>query len=212
MLRILAAIGCLALLGCVESPVPLESGGRVSDPRLIGVWKTDFDGDPMVAIIRPQGSGLVADVQAYSEPGPKAATTRYEIVLAQFGERRYMSIKDPKLSPTWAIAGYEFEGKDRWCLHPVPSEALAADLESKALPGAIKPDRHLTTVELSATSEQLRKYFAEHGARVFDDHPLMGFGKTASAVLPPPQTQEDRDRGDPGFDEVKPCNGSALQD
>ena len=204
MIRIFAALGCLALAGCMDSPVPLESGGRVSDPRLIGLWNTDFDGDPMVATIRQEGSGLVADVLAYSEPGPKAATTRYEIVLAQFGERHYMSIREPKLAPNWAIAGYVFEGKDRWCLHPVPSEALAADL-GKTLPGKVRPDRHLYTVELSATPEQLRKYFAEHGAKAFHENPLMAFEKTVSAVLRPPQTQEDRDRGEPGFDEVTPC-------
>jgi hypothetical protein len=205
MLRILAAIGCLVLAGCVESPVPLESGGKVSDSRLIGVWNSDFLGDPMVATIRQDGSGLVLDVLAYSEPGPKAATTRYQIVLAQFGERRYMSIREPKLSPNWAIAGYVFEGKDRWCLHPVPSEALAADLEKKTLPGAVKPDRHMPTVELSATPGQLRKYFAEHGATAFHENPLMVFEKTSSAVLPPPRTQEDRDRAVPGLEEVTPC-------
>jgi hypothetical protein len=205
MLRFLAAIGCLALAGCVESPLPLESGGKVSDPRLIGVWKSDLFGDPMVATLRQEGSGLVAEVQAYSEPGPKAATTRYEIVLAQFGERRYMSIREPKLSPTWLIAGYVFEGKDRWCLHPVPSEALAADLEKKTLPGAVKPDRHMPTVELSATPGQLRKYFAEHGAKAFHENPLLAFEKTSSAVLPPPRTQEDRDRAVPGLEEITPC-------
>lgn len=204
MIRILAALGCLALIGCVESPVPLESGGKVSDARLIGVWKTDFDGDPMIATIHEEGSGLVADVQAYSEAGPKAATTRYEIVLSQFGERRYMSIKEPKLAPTWAIAGYVFQGKDRWCLHPVPSEAMASHLENKTLPGAIKADRHLSTVELTATSDQLRKYFAEHGAKAFHENPLMAFEKTASAVLPPPQ-EIGEDPGEPGFDGPTPC-------
>jgi hypothetical protein len=206
MIRIFAALGCVMLIGCVESPVPLESGDRVSDPRLIGVWNTDFLGDPMVATIRQEGSGLVADVLGYFEPGPKAATTRYDIVLAQFGERRYMSIRQPKLSPAWAIAGYVFEGKDRWCLHPVPSEALAADLEKQSLPGAVKPDRHMSTVELSATTEQLRKYFAKHGAKAFHENPLMAFEKTASAVLGPPRTQEDRDRRAPaGFEGPTPC-------
>jgi hypothetical protein len=207
MLKVLAAIGCLALMGCVESPVPLESGGKVSDPRLIGVWKSDFMGDPVVATFRQEANGsLVADVLAYSEPGPKAATTRYEIVLAQFDERRYMSIREPKLSPTWLIAGYVFEGKDRWCLHPVPSEALATELENKTLPGAVVPDRHMPHAKLSATSEQLRNYFATHGAKVFHENPLMAFGKTASAVLAPPQTQEDRDRRAPaGFDGPTPC-------
>jgi hypothetical protein len=204
MIRILVALGCLAFFGCVESPVPLESGGKVSDSRLIGVWKTDFDGDPMVATIRQEGSGLIAEVQGYSGPGPKPEITRYDIVLAQFGQQRFMSIKDPKLSPTWAIAGYVFEGKDRWCLYPVPSEALAADLEKKVLPGAIKPDRHMPTVELSATPEQLRKYFAEHGATAFHDPPPLAFEKTASAVLPPPQ-EPGQDQGEPGFDGPTPC-------
>ena len=205
MIRILSALGCLVLAGCVESPVPLESGGAVSDPRLIGVWKTDLMGDPMVATFRQEGSGLVAEVQAYSEPGPKAATTRYEIVLSKFGDRRYMSIREPKLAPTWAVAGYVFQGKDRWCLHPAPSEALARDLEKKKLPGAIKPDRHMPHVGLSATSEQLRKYFTDHGATAFHENPLLAFEKTASAVLPPPQTQEDRDREAPGPDGPTPC-------
>jgi hypothetical protein len=206
MIRIFAALGCVMLAGCVESPVPLESGGKVSDPRLIGVWNADFLGDPMVATLRQEGSIVVADVQAYSEPGPKAATTRYEIVLAQLGERRFMSIRDPKLSPNWLIAGYVFEGKDRWCLHPVPAESLAADLESKALPGEVVPDRHMPYVKLSATSEQLRKYFGEHGARAFHENPLLAFEKTASAVLPPPRTREDRDREVPGgLEEVTRC-------
>ena len=209
MIRIFAALGCLALVGCVESPVPLESGGKVPDTRLIGVWNTDFDGDPMVATIRREGGALVADVQAYAEAGPKAATTRYEIVLAQFGQQRFMSIRDSKLAPGWAIAAYVFQGKDRWCLHPVFSEALVADLEKRVLPGAVKPDRHMATVELAATSEQLRKYFAEHGARAFHENPLMAFEKAASAVLPPPRTQEERDREEPGFDDVETCKGAA---
>ena len=206
MIRLLAALCCLALVGCVDSPVPLESGKKVVDPRLTGLWKTDLDGDPMLATIRTDTNGaLVAEMRAYTEPGPEAATTRYEIVLARFGEHRYMSIKDSTMSSHWAIARYVFEGKDRWCLHPVPTEMLATDLEKKALPGAIKPDRHLPTVALSATPDQLRKYFADHGAKVFDDHPLMAFARTTSTVLPPPQTQEDRDRGEPGFAPVTPC-------
>src|SRR5688572_10334114 len=101
--RILAALGCLALIGCVQSPVPLDSGGKVSDSRLIGTWKTDFGGDPMVATIRQEGGGLIVDLLTYSEPGPKAATTRYDIVLAKFDQQRFMSTRDPKLSPTWLI-------------------------------------------------------------------------------------------------------------
>jgi hypothetical protein len=170
MYRIFLSLALLALAGCVESPVPLESGGTVSDPALIGTWKSDLDGDPMVATIRQEANGaLVADVQAYWEPGPKAATKHYQIVLAKF------------------------------------DGALVKDLELKKLPGELKPDRHLSTVELNASSEQLRDYFASHGANAFHEQPLMAFERVSSAVLPPPRTQQDRDRDPPGFNEVAPC-------
>ena len=206
MIRILVALACLSLAACVESAVPLESGGKVSDPALLGVWKTDLDGDPMVATIRKEASGeFVADVQAYWEPGPKAATRHYRIVLAQFGKQRYMSILDAELSPNYSLAGYVFEGKDRFCLHAAYSEALVRDLEGNKLAGKLKPDRHMPTVELSASSEQLRSYFAGHGADAFHENPLMAFERVSSAILPPPRTQEDRDRDAPGFNEVTPC-------
>jgi hypothetical protein len=172
MIRILASFVCLALAGCLESAVPLESGAKVSDPALIGFWKSDLDGDPMVATIRQETNGdLVADVQAYWEPGPKAATKHYQIVLAQFDEHRYMSMRDAKLSPGYSLARYVFEGKDRFCLHAAYSERLARDLEQKVIPGQVKPDRHMPTVELSASSEQLRSYFARRGAGAFRDQP-----------------------------------------
>ncbi len=206
MLRIFAAFALLPLTGCVESSVPLESGSKVSDPALIGLWKSDFYGDPMVATIRQESSGkLVADVQGYFEPGPRAATKHYQIVLAQFGANRYMSIQDPGLTPNYSIARYVFEGKDRFCLHAAYSEALVQDLEGNRLAGKLKPDRHVSTIELSASSEQLRHYFAAHGAAAFNDQPLMAFQRVSSAELPPPRTQEDRDRDPPGFDEITPC-------
>lgn len=206
MFRSSVALACLLLAGCVESPVPLESGDKVSDPRLVGTWKTDFDGDPMVATIRQEAGGkLVADVQAYSEPGPKAATTRYEIVLAQFGAQRFMSIREPKLSPGYLLARYVFEGRNRFCLHNVPSEALAKDLEEKKLSAEIVDDRHMPHVKLAASQDQLRRYFATDGARAFHEMPLMAFERAAGAVLPPPRTQQERDRDPSGFNEVAPC-------
>lgn len=206
MIRIFAVLALLPLTGCVESTVPLESGEKVSDPALIGLWKSDFDGDPMFATIRQEtNGGPVADVQAYWEPGPKAATKRYQIVLAQFGEHRYMSILDPGLTPNYSIAHYVFEGKDRFCLHAAFSEALVKDLDGSVLPGKLKPDRHVSTVELSASTEQLRGYFSKHGARAFHDQPLMAFERVSAAVLPPPRTQAERDQDGPGFDKVTPC-------
>ena len=206
MIRIFAALALLPLAGCVESPVPLESGDKISDPTLIGLWKTDADGDPMIATVRQEPNGeLVADVQAYWEPGPKAATKHFQIVLAQFGEHRYISIRDASVTPNYSIARYVFEGRDRFCLHTVPSDALVKDLEGSVVPGKIQPDRHMSTVELSASSEQLRAYFSQHGARAFHDQPLMAFERVSAAVLPRSRTQEERDQDEPGFDEVSPC-------
>lgn len=205
MLRTIALLALLPLAGCVESPVPLESGEKVSDPDLLGDWKTDLMGDPMVATIRLDDKGqLVADVQAYWEPGPKAATKHFRMVLARFGEHRFMSLSEPDLAPSYALSRYVFEGKDRWCLHTAPTEATAADL-GKTLPGEIKPDRHMPHVALSATPEQLRAYFATQGAKFFDDHPVMAFERVPAAVLPLPRTQEERDRDAPGMKEVTPC-------
>jgi hypothetical protein len=206
MIRILAALACLPLAGCVESVVPLESGEKVSDPALIGVWNVDFDGDPMVATIRNGADGhLVADVQAYWEPGPIAATKQFGIVLARFGKHRFMSVRDAALSPNYSLARYVFDGRNRFCLHAVFSKALVEDLERNVLPGKLKPDRHVSTVELGASREQLRGYFGKHGARAFHDQPLMGFERVSEAVLPPPPTQDERDRDEPGFKEVIPC-------
>ena len=206
MMRILAVLACLALGGCVQSAAPLDSGGKVTDPRLIGDWKSDLDGDPMIATFREDADGnLVADVQAYWEPGPKAATQRYEIVLARFGEQRYASFRNTKLSPDYALAGYVFQGKDRFCLHAASTEQLAADLETGKLPGKVVPDRHMRTLELSATPEQLRSYFADHGISAFDEQPVMAFERVSSAVLPPPRSRQDRDADSPGFNEVTPC-------
>lgn len=206
MIRIFAALALLPLTGCVESAAPLESGGKISDPALIGLWKTDFDGDPMIATIRQETNGeLVADTEAYWEPGPKAATKHFQIVLARFGAHRYMSIRDAGLAPNYSIARYVFEGKDRFCLHVAFSEALVKDLEDGVLPGRLKPDRHVSTVELSASSEQLRGYFSKHGARAFHDQSLMAFERVSAAFLPQPRTQEERDQDEPGFNEVAPC-------
>ena len=93
----------------------------------------------------------------------------------------------------------------RFCLHAAYSEALVRDLEGKELPGKLKPDRHVPTVELKASSEQLRSYFASRGAGAVHEQPLMAFERVSSAVLPPPHSQEDRDRDGPGFNEVTPC-------
>lgn len=206
MIRVLAALALLPLASCVVSTVALKSAGKISDPALIGTWKTDFDGDPMVATVREQANGdLVADLQAYWEPGPKAATQQFQIVLSRFGERRYMSVRDTSVTPNYSIARYVFEGKDRFCLHAVFSETLVKDLEAGVLPGKLTPDRHVSTVELTASSKQLRSYFSQRGASAFHDQPLMAFERVSEAVLPPPPTQEERDKDDHGFEEVAPC-------
>ena len=205
----LLCLACLLLAGCVESPSPLETGITVSDPALIGTWKSDLDGDPMVATIRQDSNGrLVADVQAYWEFGSKAATKRYEIVLAQFDEHRYASFRAPDLSPNYWIARYVFEGRDRFCLHAASTEHLAQDLERQRIPGKLRQDPHMATVELNASPEQLRDYFAAEGAQAFDDTPVMAFERTAAAVLAPPRSQEERDRDPPGFNEVRACKSA----
>jgi hypothetical protein len=206
MLRIFAVLAMLPLTGCVQSAAPLDSGGRITDPALIGQWKTDLDGDPMIATFRQETNGeLVADLQAYWEPGPKAATKHFQVVLAQFGEYRYVSVRDVELSPNYLIARYVFEGKDRFCLHTVSSEALIKDLEGGVLPGKLIPDRHISMVQLDASTEQLRGYFSKHGARAFHDQPTMAFERVSAAVLPQPRTQLERDHDEPGFNEVAPC-------
>jgi hypothetical protein len=205
-LRVAAVLALLPLAGCVQSVAPLESGSKISDPRLTGHWKTNLDGDPMVATVRQEkDGGLIAEVQAYWEPGPKAATRHFQVVLAQFGEYRYASIRDLELSPNYLIARYVFESKDRFCLHVVFSDALVEDLEAGVLPGKLQPDRHLSTVELAASKEQLRGYFEKQGARAFHEKPLMAFERVPAAVLPQPRTQEEKDQDEPGFNEVEPC-------
>jgi len=202
--RILAALACMALVGCVESPVPLESGAKVSDPALIGLWKTDLHGDPMIATIRQEKDGrMVADVQGYFEPGPKAATEQYEFVLAHFGEQRYMSIRYVKESPKYRLARYVLVNKDRFCVYGGYSDALLADLEQKILPGAVIPDRHISNVGLTASSEQLRDYFSKHGAKAFhtEDEAAMVFQRVTSDVLPPPKGPPD----DPDAVKATPC-------
>jgi hypothetical protein len=172
----------------------------------MGTWKSDLDGDPMVVTIHRKTNGdLVADVQAYWEPGPKAATMQFQLVLAKFGEQRYMSFRSLEMAPTYAISSYLFQGRNRFCLHAAYSERLIQDLQDKILPGELKPDRHVSNVELSASAEQLRGYFAAHGATAFHEEPLLAFERVKSAILPPPRTQEQRDRDEPGYNAVTPC-------
>lgn len=193
MIRILAAVACLPLAACVQSAVPLESGGVVSDPALPGIWKAEMQGDPLVATLRQDKEGrLVADVQAYFEPGPRASTQHFEIVLARFGEQRYMSIKD-EISPGYSLARYVVVNKNRFCIFATFSDALARDLEQKALPGQIKPDAHMSTAELSASAEQLRDYFSKHGTQAFQevDEAALVFERVAAAVLPPAKEPPD---------------------
>jgi hypothetical protein len=207
VIRILVASACLVLASCVESPVPLESGEKFFDAALIGTWKTDLDGDPSIATIYRQVNGdLVADVQAYWEPGPTASTVRFQLVLARFGEHRYVSFRSADMGPQYALARYIFQNRNRFCLHAAYSERLLADLETKTLPGALKPDRHVSNVELSASAGELRDYFSRHGAVAFHDSPLMAFERVKSAKLPPPRSQEDIDRRAPdGFRDITPC-------
>jgi hypothetical protein len=197
MFRNLAPLACLALAGCVDSPVPLDSGGPVDDPALAGTWKSDLLGDPMVATLRPEKNGrMIADVLAYSEPGPKAATRHYEIVLARFGDQRYMSIREKDGSPNYSLARYVMVNEDRFCVFGSFSDALAHDLEQKKLAGQVKSDRHMSTVALTASADQLRDYFSKRGARAFNeqDEAALVFQRVASAELPPPkETADDPD-------------------
>jgi hypothetical protein len=192
MLRIFASITCLVLAGCVQSPVPLESGAKVTDAALTGIWKADLHGDPMIATFRQQDDGrLVADVLAYSEPGPTSAThqSEDEIVLARFGGQRYMSIRDKEVSPNYSLARYVVVSKDRFCVFATFSEALAKDLEQKVLAGQVEADRHMSTAVLSASAGQLRDYFGKHGTRAFnvEDETALVFQRVSSATLPPPK-------------------------
>jgi len=194
MTRSFAALICLPLAACVQSPVPLESGARVTDPVLAGTWKSDLQGDPLVATFRQDKDGkLVADVQGYFEPGPRASTQHYEIVLARFGEQRYMSIRDPKISPDYSLARYVVVSKDRFCVFATFSDALANDVEQTVVAGQIKSDRHASSVVLSADAGQLREYFSKHGASAFQEHDeaALVFQRVSSATLPPPKEPPD---------------------
>jgi hypothetical protein len=187
MIRIFAAFTLLALAGCIQSPVPLESGGaKVSDPELIGLWKFNIGGDPAVATIRQDANGdFLADVVAYWEPGPKIATRHFQLILARLGENRYMSIRDTELSPKYFLVRYQIDSKDRFRMYGAYSEELIAALEQKRLPGQLEPDRHMSTVELTASSGQLLAYFREHGASAFHQEGQLAFVRTSSTQLPP---------------------------
>jgi hypothetical protein len=204
MNRILASLAGLALSACVQSPVPLESGAPVADPALMGLWKSDLRGDPMIVTIRQEKDGsLIADVLAYSAPGPTAATERYEIVLARFGDQRYLSFRNPDISPGYFLARYEFVNEHRFCVFATASEALANDLEHKRIPGQVKPDRHASNVELTANGGQLRGYFRQHGAQAFNDvdESALVFQRASSAELPPRPGPVN----DPDAEVITPC-------
>jgi hypothetical protein len=184
-----AAVAVIALAGCIQSTAPLESdAAKPSEPTLLGHWKSDLDGDPMVATIRQAKNGdLEADVLANWEPGPKAATKRMQIVLARIGDARYMSIRDLELSPAYYLARYELVGKDHFRLYGMYTEELLDAMKQKRVAGEFREDRHMSTVSLTADSAELRAYFRDHGAKAISDEGYMEFERVESAKLPPPQ-------------------------
>jgi hypothetical protein len=197
MARILASLASLLLTACVQSPIPLESGERVTDAALTGTWKAELHGDPMVATFRQEKDGnLTAEVLAWGEPGPTASTQHYEIVLAKFGTQRYMSIREKGVAPDYSLARYVVVDRDRFCVFATFSDQLSADVERKVLPGRVLQDRHMTAVELAASAGQLRDYFSRQGKRAFNeqDEVALVFQRATSAELPPPpEPPEDPD-------------------
>ena len=175
MVRVLCALACLQLAGCVFSPVPITAGGaRQTDEKLLGTWTVTIEDEPEVVTISrdpadPSGDFLVE--LPYTE-GDARKIWRHRAIIAHLAGKHYASLYeiDPERPATperrFFLTRYEFSGRDKFLLH-APSDWIEQAFEDKLIAGRVIPDRHLSSVQLGANSDELRAFMKARGEKFF---------------------------------------------
>ena len=171
MIRLLAALVVLQLTACATSLVPITAAeGKQSDDQLLGRWLGRMDDETeTISIVKRNGELIVI---GESPEGPTLGTEEMRAIVARIEGQRYASFTDTdpdtdQYPRKYLLARYQFLDDDHVVVYGVDTDLLLEAVKRKQIAGAELKDRHMSGVDLSADTEQLRDYVRTDGVRIF---------------------------------------------
>jgi len=171
MSRVLAALVFLHLTACATSLVPITAveGGQ-SDDELLGRWLITLEDETeTISIVKRNGELIVT---GESTEGPTLGSDEARVIVARIEGQRYASFTDTEADTDryprkYMLARYQFLDANHVVVYGPDTDLLLAAVNRKQIAGAELKDRHMSGVDLSASTEQLRDYVRTDGVRIF---------------------------------------------
>jgi len=172
MIRVFGALACLALAACSYSPVPITSTkGKQSDDRLLGQWQYTIEEaaeeKPETVSIEKADHGELIAHTSYEDGQPQESGD-FRVVLARFGKERYASMTSATPGETiYGLIRYEFSDADHFVVYVPDLDQLKSAVDSKRIAGKWTEDRHMASIQLDTSAEELRAFVIANGTRIF---------------------------------------------
>lgn len=163
------------LAGCPESIHPVSDPAEADhDAALFGVWRGTFDGDEVYLHVGAGERGMThAVLVEHKQRGGAPQVERYAAFPTRLGKLRLLNVRrtdEAGAGRDYAIMKYQVDGKNLtlWMTSyaVVREDIKAGKLEGKAGDGPLGETR------ITASSEELARYFEEGDARRLFDKPL----------------------------------------
>jgi hypothetical protein len=193
-LCIVAVPGCVSVNGCVTSRHPLsDEMTSIADPRLIGAWedveepKTKEESPSTKAPSPPERLRAKpgSDVALVYKPSKQKADDKEQeitVLATELGNRRYLTFggrDEKKDHDEWFVFQYEWKDNDSFRMRPMNVKVVGDDVRAGRIKGRIEErqkrsntkgseDTH-PSVELQASTDELREYVQAHGDRLFEE-------------------------------------------
>ncbi len=187
---ILILVGAVVCTGCVDSKVPLSDPQTAQpDSRLIGVWRVKGEhGEVGYYHLGQAGEdfpkGVFRVVGLSHQEGRLSAPIELLLFATQLEKRTYLNLVEGKpeivkqikekgwqtVSAYW-IWRYEVEGA-KLTIWPMEREAKRRAIEEGKIRGEIVKDGILTLVQFTDTQENLARFVAQSGEKLFSAHPV----------------------------------------
>jgi hypothetical protein len=171
MIRVLAALGCLAMAGCVpmtryENPITGEAGATL-DTALVGQWMLANEEGTAEFSIEPEGAvGRV--MITMREPGKKDEVMDFTLVTAHIGSLDFASVQTHgQPDPSWSYYRYQLVGDDVLRVYADRDGAWTRAANDRMLSSTAREGSQGVTI--TASEKELREFVQGYGAVIFED-------------------------------------------
>jgi hypothetical protein len=163
--RLLAACFALSLCSCLEFSHSVIDPPGPFDARLLGTWETT-SGDETWTMLFEEASPL--SLRLTMRDVKKCKTEIYELIRTEINGRGFLQLRqvpgEVKVSDTDATfpAAYDLLDGNRLEVYVAEDDPIRAAVERGELAGSVTDPGRLQTVRVTASTDELRRFFAAH--------------------------------------------------